>query len=338
MVTGHRKAQLLLMPIKMAFATRIKTVQAKHQLAKEMELEIALDKATEKETIPGKDKVQATEAVAVCNKQSHFIHSKISRVMKTKNMIFGLMLVASAAFGFISCNNSPAVDNELIEKSATMDLITNFPVLVSGEDAGILLMREEEKMAHDVYTVFGNSYDLPIFNNIANSETNHYNAMGTLISTYQLTDPSTGIAGTFTNTTISNLYAKLVEAGSGSVEEALKTGAYIEEYDIVDLEKLIAATGNTALQQIYGNLLRGSRNHLRAFVATLKTYQVTYVPEVMSAEDFEAIISTPMEPGNQNGMMNGNGNKNGKGKGGNGNKGAGGQKGQGTGTGVCING
>jgi hypothetical protein len=164
--------------------------------------------------------------------------------------------------------------------------------------------------------------------------------MGTLISTYQLTDPSTGVAGTFTNIAIANLYAQLVEAGSGSVEEALKTGAYIEEYDIVDLEKLIAATENTALQQIYGNLLRGSRNHLRAFVATLETYQMTYVPEVMSAEDFEAIISTPMEPGNQNGMMNGNGNKNGKGNenGGNGNKGASGQKGQGNGAGVCING
>lgn len=257
-------------------------------------------------------------------------------------MILGLMLFASVAFGFISCNNSPAVDNELIEKSGTIGLITDFPVLVSGEDAGILLMREEEKMAHDVYAVFGNSYDLPIFDNIADSETNHYNAMGTLISTYQLTDPSTGVAGTFTNIAIAKLYAQLVEAGSMSVEEALKTGAYIEEYDIVDLEKLIAATKNAALQQIYGNLLRGSRNHLRSFVATLQAYQMTYVPKIMSSENFNAIISTPMETGNQNGMMNGNGNKNengkGKGKGGNGNKGASGQKGQGSGTGVCING
>ena len=268
--------------------------------------------------------------------------------MKTKNMIFGLMLFASLAFGFASCNNSPAVDNELLEKSGNIGLITDFPPLVAGEDAGILLMREEEKMAHDVYTVFGNSYDLPIFDNIANGETNHYNAMGVLISTYKLTDPSTKVAGTFTNTAIANLYSQLVEAGKVSVEEALKTGAYIEEYDIVDLEKLIAATGNTALMQIYGNLLRGSRNHLRSFVATLKTYQITYVPKIMSAEDFEAIISTPMETGNQNGMMNGNGNKNGKGKGngngkgkgngGNGNKGANGQKGQGAGTGVCTNG
>ena len=262
--------------------------------------------------------------------------------MKTKNMIFGLMLFASLVFGFTSCNNSPAVDNDLLEKSATIGLITDFPALSSGEDVGILLMREEEKMTYDIYTVFGNSYDLPIFDNIAMSETNHYNAIGMLISTYKLSDPSTGVPGTFTNHEITKLYAQLVETGSGSLEEALKTGAYIEEYDIIDLEKLIAATENTALVQIYGNLLRGSRNHLRSFVATLKTYQITYVPKIMSTEDFEAIINTPMETGNQNGLMNGNGNKKGKGKGngagGNGNKGANGQKGQGTGTGVCTNG
>lgn len=270
--------------------------------------------------------------------------------MKTKNMFFGLMLMASAALGLTACNNSPAVDNQLFGeddlKSATLGPITEFPVLVTGEDAGILLMREEEKMAHDVYAVFGAKYDLPIFDNIVASEMNHYNAVGILITNYKLTDPSTGVAGTFTNTAIAGLYTQLVQAGSVSVVDALKTGAYIEEYDIADLEKLMASTTNSALLQVYGNLLRGSRNHLRAFVATLKTYQATYVPKILSAEDFTAIISSPMETGNGKGTMNGNGNSNGKGKGkgnsgngkGNANKGGNGQKGQGGGTGVCVNG
>ncbi len=268
--------------------------------------------------------------------------------MKTKNMFFGMMLMASAALGFTACNNSPAVDNQLFDemdlKSAALGPITEFPTLVTGEDAGILLMREEEKMAHDVYAVFGAKYDLSIFDNIAASETNHYNAIGILITNYKLTDPSTGVAGTFTNTAIASLYSQLVEAGSASVVDALKTGAYIEEYDIADLEKLMAATTNSTLLQVYGNLLRGSRNHLRAFVATLETYQVTYVPKVLSAEDFTAIISSPMETGNGKGTMNGNGKGNGKGNGssgngnGNANKGGNGQKGQGGGTGVCVNG
>lgn len=258
--------------------------------------------------------------------------------MKTKNMFIGVMLFASLGLAFTNCTKSPVVDDQLFEKSATLSSITDFPTLVSGEEAGILQMREEEKMAHDVYSVMAGDYDLPIFANIASSETNHYDAIGMLISAYKLTDPSTGIAGTFTNSDIGALYVKLVDAGKVSLTEALKTGAYIEEYDIADLEKLIAATTNSTLVQIYGNLLRGSRNHLRSFVSTLSTYQITYTPTILSTEAFNAIIASPMETGN--GMMNGNGQQNGNGKGQN--QGKGNSKGKqgngnGNGTGTCIN-
>ncbi len=260
--------------------------------------------------------------------------------MKTKNMLFGMMLMASASLGFISCNNSPIAEDEYFEKSAGIPTITDFPDLISGEEAGILLMREEEKMAHDVYAVFGQTTDLVIFDNIASGETNHYNAIGYLISNYKLTDPSTGVEGTFNNTDLAALYEKLVAAGKVSLTEALKTGALIEETDIADLEKLMATTTNSALLQVYGNLLRGSRNHLRSFVSTLSTYQITYAPTILSTDAYNAIISSPMETGNGNGNMNGNGKgKGSSGKGnGNGNRGGNGQNGNGTGTGVCIKG
>lgn len=264
--------------------------------------------------------------------------------MKTKNMFFGMMLMASASLGFTSCNNSPIVEDEFFEKSAVIPTITDFPELVSGEEAGILFMREEEKMAHDVYVAFGQTTDLAIFDNIASSETNHYNAIGYLISSYKLTDPSTGDEGTFKNPDLAALYEKLVAAGKVSLTEALKTGALIEETDIADLEKLIAATSNSALLQIYGNLLRGSRNHLRAFASTLATYQINYTPTVLSTEAYTQIVTTPMETGNGNGNMSGNKNSNGKGKGnsgkgnGNGNRGVNGQNGNGSGTGICIKG
>ena len=275
--------------------------------------------------------------------------------MRTRNNFSGLLLLSAFVLSLTSCSESPvAPQNDLALKSATISTPTVFPDLVSGEETGILQMREEEKMAHDVYIDFYAKWNLPVFQNISTSETTHYNAMLTLITAYKLTDPSTGVAGTFTNPAIGELYAKLVAAGAVSAAEALKTGAYIEEYDILDLEKLIAATENSAIIQIYSNLLRGSRNHLRSFVATLANYNVVYVPQMMTQETFDAIVNSPMESGNQNGLQNGNGKKNGQnngkgkgnGKGGSGkgqgnsgqgnsaNKGAG----NGTGTGVCVNG
>jgi hypothetical protein len=37
------------------------------------------------------------------------------------------------------------------------------------EDEGLLFMREEEKLAHDVYLYFDGLHDLPIFSSIADS-------------------------------------------------------------------------------------------------------------------------------------------------------------------------
>jgi len=274
--------------------------------------------------------------------------------MKTKINLFGIMLLTTT-LGVVSCSESTvAPQNDLALKSGTINTPTVFPELFSGEETGILQMREEEKMAHDVYVNFYSTWKLPVFENISLAETSHYNAVYTLITAYGLTDPSTGVAGTFTNPTIGELYAKLIAAGAASAVEALKTGAYIEECDILDLEKLIAATENPAVIQIYGSLLSGSRNHLRSFVSTLAIYNMAYVPEMMTQETFDAIINSPMESGNQNGLQNGTGNKNGqnngKGKGngkdgsgsGQGNSGNGNSankgSGTGTGTGVCING
>lgn len=260
--------------------------------------------------------------------------------MKTRMRLPGLFFASIVALGLSSCSNSATEPEfETTLKSGTFGTVANPPALVS-EEVGILLMREEEKMAHDVYVVFSDLFSQPAFVNIAKSEINHYNAVGKLIVTYGLVDPSTGVPNTFTSPEIAELYAKFIADGSGSFEKALATGALIEETDILDLEELIAATTNPLILEVYNNLLSGSRNHLRSFVSTLATYGATYVPQLMVQEDFDAIINSAMETGKQNGTMSGNGSKNRKCKAntsssGNANKGANGKNG--TGTGVCTN-
>jgi len=45
----------------------------------------------------------------------------------------------------------------------------------------------------------------------------------------------------------------------------------------------------------------GSRNHLRSFVSTLeKMFNVTYTPQVISQQEYEEIINSPMETGPNN--------------------------------------
>ena len=49
-------------------------------------------------------------------------------------------------------------------------------------------IREEEKLAHDVYTVLYEQWGMQIFDNIAESEQRHTDAMGRLLAYYGLED------------------------------------------------------------------------------------------------------------------------------------------------------
>ena len=66
--------------------------------------------------------------------------------------------------------------------------IQTLPVqeLSADEKKGLLLMREEEKLARDVYMALYKQWRLPIFSNIAASEQRHMDAIRTLLDRYGL--------------------------------------------------------------------------------------------------------------------------------------------------------
>ena len=171
--------------------------------------------------------------------------------------------------------------------------------LSSKEIAGILLMREEEKLARDVYTALFEKWNLRVFESIGQgSETTHMDAMKNLLIRYNLEDPvGEDIPGVFKNEELQKAYDELVEKGSKSIEEAIKVGAYIEDLDIYDLERLIEETDNDDIRIVYQNLLKGSRNHLRAFDRQLQRYNLTYVSQFLSQEEYDLIAASSQESG-----------------------------------------
>jgi hypothetical protein len=170
--------------------------------------------------------------------------------------------------------------------------------LTDEEIAGLTWMREEEQLAHDVYVVLGDLWNLRIFDNISDAETTHVEAVAGLLDLYGLDDPAAGNdIGTFTDPALQGLYDQLVEDGSRSLERALEVGALIEELDIVDLAARSASTDNAEISAVYANLGQGSRNHLRAFVSQLEARGVTYAPTQLDSVTFDAIVSSDTERG-----------------------------------------
>ena len=141
---------------------------------------------------------------------------------------------------------------------------TDPSTLDAQEAAALLFMREEEKLARDVYNVLYATWGLPVFKNIAVSEQRHMDAIKVLLDRYGLTDPALA-PGKFSDPTLQALYDKLVAQGKLSVTEALKVGVTIEQVDIKDLQTRIAQTDNLDIQRVYTNLLNGSNSHLQAF-------------------------------------------------------------------------
>lgn len=171
--------------------------------------------------------------------------------------------------------------------------------LTEEEEAGILYIREEEKLARDVYLVLADRWGLSMFTTIAQSEVQHMEAMLGLIERYGLEDPAAGNdVGEFVDPSLQELYDDLTAQGLASLDGALTAGGYIEEFDVVDLEERIAQTDQADIQQVYDNLLRGSRNHLRSFVQEFeRVIGGTYEIQVLEQDVFDAIIASPIETG-----------------------------------------
>jgi hypothetical protein len=190
--------------------------------------------------------------------------------------------------------------------------------LSAEEAAALLFMREEEKLAHDVYVTLYEQWGQPTFQNIAASEQAHTDSVKALLDRYGLEDPASAQVGVFTNPDLQALYTELVARGSQSLAEALKVGGAIEEIDILDLQERLAQTDNADIQQVFNNLLKGSTNHLRAFTGALQAQTgETYQPQYLSAEAYQALLSGAAtgQGGQRGGAGNGQG---GRGRGGSG--------------------
>lgn len=137
---------------------------------------------------------------------------------------------------------------------------------------GLKHMREEEKLAYDVYLAMYEKYNAQIFANIAVSEQRHMDAVLKLLNKYGIDDPVAGKElGVFTDERgFNELYQDLTKSGFLSLEYALNVGAEIEKLDIADLTALLDGVQNIPdIKNVYMNLRDGSYHHLAAFESQL---------------------------------------------------------------------
>lgn len=196
--------------------------------------------------------------------------------------------------------NTPALETEYrvspddILSPTLADSVTKSD-LSEQEKKSLLQMREEEKLAHDVYIVLYEKWGKQIFRNIAASEETHTNAVLWLLKKYSLPDSAKTEIGIFTSSKIQKLYDNLVSQGNISLLDALKVWATIEDLDIYDIDTQMKDIDNADIIAVYTQLKRGSGNHMRAFVKNITQAGWSYTPQYISQSDYTAILATEQQ-------------------------------------------
>ena len=200
-----------------------------------------------------------------------------------KNVKNFLLLVALLAttIGFSFCDKTDDVPVQ----------VTPAPTLSEAEINMLQFMREEEKLARDVYQHFYEKFGLNIFKNIKSSEQTHTDAVLTVMNQYHVPDIAATEPGVFNIPELQTLYNALIAQGDVSVTAALTVGATVEDVDIRDLREGISGTTNTDIVNMYQRLECASNNHLRSFTGNLSNYGVTYAPQFISQALYEEIIN-----------------------------------------------
>jgi hypothetical protein len=188
------------------------------------------------------------------------------------------------------------------------------------ETTHLVFMREEEKLARDIYLTFAQWYpNQPVFKEIANSEQRHTDTMRDKLAQYGIADPNPqtnnlpSSIGVFTGADYGSFltsgFKELTTKGAQGELAALYVGALIEELDMHDIVKcptvIVEAgkgigedgcgldyTDERALINAYTSLVDGSKNHLRAFVSRIEAVigEGKYQAQYLSQEEVNAIL------------------------------------------------
>ncbi len=243
-------------------------------------------------------------AFSQCTKQS--VNEGIQNQSDTKSLSQSTSSQTSNGNGTGVCTgngmgNRNGKGNRCAGSEYLFSCITSLPLedLSTSEINALNTMREEELLAHDIYVMLYSVYKIPVFNNISQAETRHAESVKTVLFKYSLADPALNhVAGVFVNPELQALYTSLITQGKASRIAALTVGATIEDLDIKDLHKHFTTdVDNKDILFVFGNLEKGSRNHLRAFNRLLTAKGITYTPQYISVEYFNQIISSAQETG-----------------------------------------
>lgn len=190
----------------------------------------------------------------------------------TATVLAGTLVLAGCApqepVALDSQSTTPAAAATIETESGVDDIVGEQELGSATEAETVLLLNyliEEEKLAHDVYTVLYEEYGFQVFANILESETQHQDSVLKLLDAFDVEDPRSEELGVFNDPELQELFDTLIVKGMLSETDAFEVGVIIEEKDIADITNQLENASDADVIDTLERLRAGSENHLRAF-------------------------------------------------------------------------
>ena len=132
-------------------------------------------------------------------------------------------------------------------------------------------IREEVRLARDLYGALSDIWGLDVFGNTAKSKQSFMNAVSFLLKPYGFDDP-TDDTGKFVDSDLQELYSYLIDQGKVSRNNAIDVTILIEQTVIADLNDVLLQTNEKDVHKVLTLLMEGSENHLHEISRYLVMY------------------------------------------------------------------
>lgn len=235
--------------------------------------------------------------------------------MKT-NYVKTLVAICAISLSLVSCSKETTPNSsELLVSGTPADIIevksdgaTTFALagvtpafdstadLTTDEIEFIYAVREDEKIARDLYFSFFRNFGLKTFENIGKAEDNHIKATEKLFDYYEIDYPALSANGKFEDASRQKLFDSLLLKGTPELE-AFKVMALLEESNIVEYGEVLKSIVNPNIKLVIENLAKASANHFKAAIRQITALGGTYAPALMTQEQYRALIAIGFEKG-----------------------------------------
>lgn len=154
---------------------------------------------------------------------------------------------------------------QLRARDGTYRTVVAAGTLTEAQRTQLAAMAADEKLAHDLYTEFAETYQLRVFSNLASAEASHLRALRTLMDRYGITDPTAGkAAGVFASAQVQATYDRLLAEGKSGQQAALTVARSLEQQAIARYGDAVDGLQAPAAEQVYSHLRTAETRHLAA--------------------------------------------------------------------------